>query len=289
MNERSPLIQQAFQDEPLQPGDRERLWTTMEHRHSRQARWRNLMLGAVLLLAGAIVAGAVVVRSSIRSTSSIVRDVLGPVVVAADSISTDSPVEASVTQETRAEVPSNLIPLLGHRSGLAVDLANQTARREVLAERINRTGPGAEHQTLLNELENVDRQIHSTQVAMEVIDRQLAGHQGVLPPLPPVEAITVEEPHFYPMGNPISGDVVAVAGGFGAILILTMVAVVGYIRRLSRTLKDALLQIENQVSSQHATLASGIDAIAVEVERLGEGQRFMSKVLSPDMRADAKR
>ena len=38
--------------------------------------------------------------------------------------------------------------------------------------------------------------------------------------------------------------------------------------------------IEGQVSSQHATLASGIDAIALEVERLGEGQRFMSKVLT---------
>ena len=288
MTERSPLIQQAFQDEPLPPGDRERLWTTMEHRHGRQARWRNLMLAAVLLLAGAIVAGALVVRNAIRSTSSFDRGLSGPIVVAADSISTDSPVEASVTQETRAEVPSNLIPLLGHRSGLAIDLANQTARREVLAERINRIGPGAEHQALLNELENVDRQIHSTQVAMEVIDRQLAGHQGVLPPLPPVEAITVEQPHFYPMANPISGDVLAVAGGVGAILILSIVAVAGYIRRLSRTLKEALVQIENQVSSQHATLASGIDAIAVEVERLGEGQRFMSKVLAPNERSGVK-
>lgn len=289
MTERSPLIQQAFQDEPLQPGDRERLWTTMEHRHGRQARWRNLMLAAVLLLAGAIVAGALVVRNAIRSTSSFDRDLSGPIVVAADSISTDSPVEASVTQETRAEVPSNLIPLLGHRSGLAIDLANQTARREVLAERINRIGPGAQHASLVAELESVERQIHSTQIAIEVIDRQLAGHHEPLPAVPPVEAITVEPPQFYTVPNPADGEMIALVGGIGAILILSMVAVVSYIRRLSRTLKEALVQIENQVSSQHATLASGIDAIAVEVERLGEGQRFMSKVLTPELRAEAKR
>jgi hypothetical protein len=51
-------------------------------------------------------------------------------------------------------------------------------------------------------------------------------------------------------------------------------------RSIARSTRQALTQLEAQVSSQHATLASGIDAIAVEVERLGEGQRFMSKVLA---------
>ena len=55
---------------------------------------------------------------------------------------------------------------------------------------------------------------------------------------------------------------------------------VGYMRRIARMTREALAAIEKQVSSQHATLASGIDAIAVEVERLGEGQRFMSKALA---------
>ena len=64
------------------------------------------------------------------------------------------------------------------------------------------------------------------------------------------------------------------------LLALGMIAMLGYMRRIARKTREALAAIEKQVSSQHATLASGIDAIAVEVERLGEGQRFMSKALA---------
>jgi hypothetical protein len=71
------------------------------------------------------------------------------------------------------------------------------------------------------------------------------------------------------------------ASGFPLVLLAAgMVAMLGYMRRIARKTREALAAIEGQVSSQHATLASGIDAIAVEVERLGEGQRFMSKVLT---------
>lgn len=297
MTERSPLIQQAFQDEPLSPVDRERLWTTMQHRHSRQARWRNLMLAAVLLLAGAIAAGALVVRNALRSTSSSDRGVFGSIAVAADSISSDSPVEPSMIQETRAsagqetrpEVPSNLIPLLGHRSGLAIDLSNLGERREELAKRFNQIGPGPEHEALSAEMARIDRQIHSTEVAIEVIDRQLGAHHEPVPVFAPGgETIVVEPPHLFPMNGPYTNELMWITGGAGALLALGMVAILGYIRRLTRTTKEALSLIERQVSSQHVTLASGIDAIALEVERLGEGQRFMSKVMASDSRLEVK-
>ena len=73
----------------------------------------------LLLLAGIVIAAAVLVRTAIRASSV-------PVVVpvAADSISENSPVERSMTQETRREVPSNLIPLLGHRTQLTMDIRN---------------------------------------------------------------------------------------------------------------------------------------------------------------------
>ena len=68
-----------------------------------------------------------------------------------------------------------------------------------------------------------------------------------------------------------------------------MVFLVGYMRRIARMTREALAAIERQASSQHATLASGIDAIAVEVERLGEGQRFMSKALAgPEAKTECR-
>jgi hypothetical protein len=286
MTERSSLIQQAFQDEPLRPADRERLWSTMQHRTTRQARWRNLMLAAVLILAGAIVAGALVVRNAIRSTSSSTdRGALGPIVVAADSISSVSPSEVSVIQETRQEVPSNLIPLLGHRSGLAIDLSNLSARREQLLVRLKET-TGAEHAAVSTELSNVEHQLEATRVAIEVIDRQLAGHRE--PVVYEGSTTIVEPPQFINIPGMFPSQMIWLTGGAGALLVLGMVAMLGYMRRLSRTLKESLSLIEGQVSSQHATLASGIDAIAVEVERLGEGQRFMSKVLASDPRTEIR-
>jgi hypothetical protein len=289
MTDRSPLIQQAYQDEPLGEAERDRLWSTMQHRSTRQARMRYLLLGGLLLLAGAIGAGLLIARNAVRSTSFFDRRVSGPVLVAADSLSSESPVEHTMIQEpAREEIPSNLIPLLGHRSSLRMDLNNFNARREELETRLNQTA-GREHDRIATELASLESQIHSTQIALEVVDRQLAGHNAPLPAMPPMETITVEPPQFFTVPNPANGEMIAFVGGVGALLALGMVAVVGYIRRLSRTLKDALTQIEGQVSSQHATLASGIDAIAVEVERLGEGQRFMSKVLNPDPRAEVKR
>jgi len=69
-------------------------------------------------------------------------------------------------------------------------------------------------------------------------------------------------------------------GGLGGGLLLVSMALLLYMRRIARTTRESLAQVESQISSQHATLASGIDAIALEGERLGEGQRFMSRVLS---------
>ena len=198
---------------------------------------------------------------------------------------------ASASQETRPEVPSSLIPLLGHRSALRMELADFSARREQLTTRLNRTEPGAEHNAIATELVSLERQIHATQMAIEVVDRQLAGHHE--PPAFPVpgEPVTTymeSPPHVFQVEGPYTAEIMWITGGAGALLALGMVAIAGYIRRLTRTTKEALSLIEGQVSSQHATLASGIDAIAFEVERLGEGQRFMSKVLASDSRLEVK-
>lgn len=288
MTDRSSLIQQAYQDEPLGQAGRDRLWSTMQHRSTRQARMRYLVLGGLLLFAGAIAAALLFARNAVRPTSLLDRRASGPVLVAADSISSESPVEHTMIQEpAREEVPSNLIPLLGHRSSLRMDLENFGERREALERRLNQTA-GAEHERIAGELASLERQIHSTQLALEVVDRQLAGHNAPLPALPPMEAITVETPQIYTVNGPFDREIIFI-GSAGILLTLGMVAILFYMRRLARATKEALSLIENQIASQHATLASGIDAIAVEVERLGEGQRFMSKVLNPDVRAEAKR
>ena len=135
MTDLSPMIRDAYQDDSLPAADRDRLWSTMQRNQARQARTKLLIRTGLLLLAGFVIAAAVFVRNAIRSSSVPVM----PVPVAADSISNISPVERSMTQETRHEVPSNLIPLLGHRTQLTMDIRSLEDRQLDLADKLDET------------------------------------------------------------------------------------------------------------------------------------------------------
>ena len=178
-------------------------------------------------------------------------------------------------QENQEQVPSNLIPLLGHRASLRSDVINYELRRDELVKQIEHT-TGRQHDRAEQELAAVEQQLESSRLAINVIDRQLLGHETVV-----THNVTETPPQVFQFGSPsLPGEVIWVAGGAGALLLLGMLSLLVYMRYLARSTRNALSLIEGQVSSQHATLASGIDAIALEVERLGEGQRFMSKVLT---------
>ena len=276
MTDLSPMIKDAFQDDSLPAADRDRLWNTMQHRQARQAREKFLVRTLLLLVAGIVIAAAVFLRNAISSASVPVV----PVPVAADSLSDNSPVERSMTQETRHEVSSNLLPLLNHRNGLMSDMRHLEDRQLELAQVLNRTPSGTtSHDVIAGQLKSIAQQLEATRVAISVIDAQLAGQPVAVPAMPPVP-ITEFPPPQVIVNPPLSDELIWRSAGPIVLLALGMVAMLGYMRRIARKTREVLVAIEKQVSSQHATLASGIDAIAVEVERLGEGQRFMSKALA---------
>jgi hypothetical protein len=274
MTDLTPMIRDAYQDDSLPAVDRDRLWSTMQHAQARQARTKLLVRLGLFILAAITIAA---VYAAMRSSSNPVA--LVP--VAADSISNNSPVERSMTQDK--EAASNLMPLLDHRNGLMSDIRRLEDRQIELAQVLNGTPSGTpSHNVLVGQLKSVEQQIEATKIAISVIDAQLAGHPVPVPAVPPVPPVNFSEwtsPQV--IVNPgLSDELIWTSGVPVVLLALAVVAMLGYMRRIARTTREALAAIERQVSSQHTTLASGIDAIAVEVERLGEGQRFMSKVLA---------
>lgn len=272
MAERNDRVRDAFQDDSLGPSDRDRLWSTMQLRQTRQARMRYLMRAGWLVFASAIVAAWAFLRSAPRPTDHR----LAGVVAAIDSLQTNSPSELPMTQN-REEVPSNLLPLLGHRSSLRNDIVNAEQRRDDLVRRLEQT-TGREHDRVEQELTAVEQQLEASRLAIRVIDRELMGHE-VVPTH--TEVAPGALPQVIQVKQLMADGVVYAAGGAGGLLLFVMLSLLVYMRRIARATREALSLIEGQVSSQHATLASGIDAIALEVERLGEGQRFMSKILAP--------
>ncbi len=79
---------------------------------------------------------------------------------------------------------------------------------------------------------------------------------------------------------------------FGFFAMVTIVAigtplVRGMVKRWERN--DAVQKVPSDVSARMERMEHAIDAIAVEIERISEGQRFTTKLLSETRRPDALR
>ncbi|MEO7501772.1 MAG: hypothetical protein ABIW94_03950 [Gemmatimonadaceae bacterium] len=77
---------------------------------------------------------------------------------------------------------------------------------------------------------------------------------------------------------------------FGFFAMVTIVAigtplVRGIVKRWERN--DATPQVPGDVSARMERMEHAIDAIAVEIERISEGQRFTTKLLSETRKPDA--
>jgi hypothetical protein len=93
-----------------------------------------------------------------------------------------------------------------------------------------------------------------------------------------VQTITIP-PHAF--DNAIPQQAVDISIGFFltiAIIIIGLPLARAFARRMDR--RGGTAQVSNEVSSQLAHLNQAVDAIALEVERISEGQRFTTRLLS---------
>jgi len=102
--------------------------------------------------------------------------------------------------------------------------------------------------------------------------------------------ITVPPPFgpFGPNSNDIPPQAVDMAFGFFitiAVIIIGLPLARAFARRMDR--RSGPAQIPNEISTQLAQLNQAVDAIALEVERISEGQRFTARLLS-DQRDPAR-
>ena len=95
-------------------------------------------------------------------------------------------------------------------------------------------------------------------------------------------------PPFGPNSNDIPPQAVDMAFGFFitiAVIIIGLPLARAFARRMDR--RSGPAQIPNEISTQLAQLNQAVDAIALEVERISEGQRFTARLLS-DQRDPAR-
>lgn len=273
-DERDERIEAAFSsDDDAPPFDAGRTWPGFVSRRTRQARRRVLARVGIGLAAAAALAGGAAWYERSPST---------PVQVAAmfdslqGTLTPEEPAMNAIQQATQHEIPQSLMPLLGHRTALRHDIDEFQETLHGLRQQLG-AHPGDGQ--LKADIATVTEQLASAQAAMRIIDRQLAAIDApsvpVLPEIAEAIAVQPDMPVIFTDAG-TSGDRLLLLYGAGALLMLAWVAMTLYVRRTTRATINAMSAIQ----SQHSTLAAGIDAIAVEVERLGEGQRYMSRVLT---------
>jgi hypothetical protein len=138
---------------------------------------------------------------------------------------------------------------------------------------------------------NVDQ--HIIQARAEAAARAALAQTGGLQPVPPLPPV---DPRTITIRGPNGQTIVTAPGGFNdvippqavdisiAFFITIAVIIIGlplaraFARRMDR--RTAGGQVPTEIASQIAHLNQAVDAIAVEVERISEGQRFTTRLLT---------
>jgi len=165
-----------------------------------------------------------------------------------------------------------MMGLLAQRRQLNEQLDQATDRRNDLMNKIL-GAPETAKPGLQGELNVLNDRIVQLESNLNVIGQEIAGASPELISM-------AEEPSTRPGDAFDEGMAAGVAAGAGSVLVI-MTALIFFLRRAwkrrARTAPPMLLAAD---SERLQRLEHGIDAMAIEIERISEGQRYVTKLLS---------
>ncbi len=188
------------------------------------------------------------------------------------------PPKAPVTIKTtgpRGEALTFTIPrtaaemeeLQTQREELSNQLTNVSSRRSSLASELEGTTDGAARTGLEERLGLLDKRILQLETDLATTGRQISSA--------PAELIAETTSENQSGGDQFVEGVML--GGFSVAMLGTMLFLVA--RRYFRRSRPALPESRGE-STRLERLEVGMDAIAIEIERISEGQRFVTRLLS---------
>jgi hypothetical protein len=156
------------------------------------------------------------------------------------------------------------------RRELSRQLGELEDRREELAEQLQvPTLEGANKKGLEQRISDIDQRISALDAQLAIADANVAQAASV-------PGATVEPPSPPRTGPP---EEVFVLGGMFIVVVLLPLTI-AYARRIWRRGAVVVSAIPAELGERLLRLEQSMDSVAVEVERIGEGQRFMTKVLT---------
>jgi hypothetical protein len=185
--------------------------------------------------------------------------------------------------------------LISQRAELQAQLRMLSDRRAELAQQVRdagsdlatRSGPEARLKTLDEQIVRVESQLEVSNEAIAAGKAKgLDIHQDVPPPAAPFPVMPelpqlpqifteVQEPGWKYFGRRVFGDGAILAS---IVVPLILLGVLLY-WRISRSLKHQMAHLMAMQAQRLEDIQRSVDTMAVEVERVSEGQRFVTKVV----------
>lgn len=156
------------------------------------------------------------------------------------------------------------------RESLSDQLTNVSDRRSEISNELQGTADPIARTGLEQRITVLDKRILQLETDLANTGRQLAAAPAAL------VATTESDP---PVAGGDNFDEGVAAGGF-SVLLLSAIFFVFSRRRWKRGARTSTSQLGTEAVQRLERLEQGMEAIAIEIERVSEGQRFVTKLLS---------
>lgn len=178
-------------------------------------------------------------------------------------VAPQAPVPGTSAQQAYRALQSQR-QVLGDQLGTA-----QRLRERLVSQLSNSNQTGATRASLEKRIANVDEQIAS-------LDKQIAQSDLAVAQSAAVPGATYRPP------DPPRDQTDELVASVGALFIVCAVLPLSlaYARRIWRRSARAEITLPPEVAQRMESLERGVEAIALEVERIGEGQRFVTQALT---------
>jgi len=160
------------------------------------------------------------------------------------------------------------------RDELGRQLERLERQREEISQQLQQPDINTVNEKALEtRLASVDQRIASTEQLIADADAKVASSAAV-------PGAVVPPPPYHREGPP--EEVFVLTGIF---MFLMLPIIIAYARRVWRRSAQAVTKLPQEIYDRFARVDQSLDAIAIEVERVGEGQRFLTKMYSDQQRA----
>jgi len=149
----------------------------------------------------------------------------------------------------------------------------QDERRDI-TNRLNATDP--EQQLSSADKAGLEKRLATLDGRIDVMDKQIAGADAQVAAAAGIPGAVVERPPEVRNGPP---EAVFVLGGIFMFVAIFPISI-AYARRIWRRSAAAVTALPKDIIDRFTQIDQAVESIAVEVERIGEGQRFITRVLS---------